>query len=68
MNKRRRIFKIYRENNDGRKHLVAHGVLYDEGNVQVLWRKDIGHTAEQYANIGQTFGLLEGSYLIEIQK
>lgn len=24
---------------------------YDEGNVQVMWRTDIGHTAEQYANV-----------------
>ena len=62
--KRRRTFKVYREirtvNENGGEltlsDMVAHGVLYDEGNVQVLWRKDMGYTtftAEQYANIAQ---------------
>lgn len=46
---------------------VAHGVLYSEGNVQVLWRKDIGWTAEQYANLSQVFGILPGAHTIELE-
>ena len=45
--KRRRDFQL--EDAHGTK--LATGVLYDEGNVQVLWRVDIGYTAEQYASI-----------------
>lgn len=60
--KRRRVFKVYRQQTE-----VAHGILYDEGNVQVLWRKDIGYTAEQYANISQVFGILPGAYTIEVE-
>ena len=48
------------------KTVLAKGVLYDEGNVQVLWREDVGWTAEQYANIGQLFGMFEGAYVIEV--
>ena len=33
-------------------------MIYDEGNVQVLWKEGVGHTSEQYANIGQLFGLV----------
>ena len=37
---------------------LAHGVLYDEGNVQILWRWDIGFTAEQYANVALVLDLM----------
>ena len=38
--------------------IVATGTLYPEGNVQILWRIDIGFTAEQYASISQILFLL----------
>ena len=43
------------------------GVLYDEGNVQVLWRSDIGWTAEQYASIALVFDLVKGLNRIDIE-
>ena len=43
------------------------GVLYDEGNVQILWRSDIGWTAEQYASIASAFGLVKGLDRIDIE-
>ena len=46
--KRRRKFFLYDDYNNPK----AMGVLYDEGNVQVLWRSDIGWTGELYSNIG----------------
>lgn len=44
------------ENVDG--NILATGVLYDEGNVQVFWRADRGYTAEQYASVRQLLGLM----------
>ncbi len=52
--KRRRFFHL--ENADGKK--LANGILYDEGNVQVLWRIDRGYTAEQYASVSLVLGLI----------
>ena len=65
--KRRRVFNVY----CGADALVrgdrfAHGVLYDEGNVQVLWRKDVGWCAEQHANLYSVFGLVDGANIVEI--
>ena len=37
------------ENNTG--IVLAYGTLYQQGNVQLTWRKDIGFTGEQYYNI-----------------
>ena len=54
--KRRRLFQL--EDADGKK--FAHGVLYDEGNVQVLWRIDRGYTAEQYASLNLVLDLMPG--------
>ena len=54
--KRRRYFHL--ENTDGER--LVHGVLYDEGNVQVLWRADCGHTAEQYSSLTLVLGLIPG--------
>lgn len=54
--KRRREFQL--ENKDGTK--LATGVLYDEGNVQVLWRIDRGWTAEQYASINPLLDIMPG--------
>lgn len=52
--KRRRYFVL--ENNTETR--LAHGILYDEGNVQILWRVDIGYTAEQYACLTTVLGCL----------
>jgi hypothetical protein len=54
--KRRRYFHL--ENADGKR--LAYGILYDEGNVQILWRDDCGHTAEQYASINLVLDLVPG--------
>lgn len=54
--KRRREFQL--EDVHGKK--LATGVLYDEGNVQVLWRIDCGDTAEQYAYLNPVLELMPG--------
>ena len=64
MEKRRIKWRL--EDANGKK--LAHGVLYDEGNVQVYWRKDRGWTAEQYASICQILGLMEGVAMLVIEK
>lgn len=53
--KRRRYFHL--ENTDGER--LAYGVLYDEGNVQLLWRADCGYTAEQYSSLTLVLGLMK---------
>ena len=40
--------------------VCARGVLYDEGNIQVIWRSDIGWTGQQYASISYVIGLMPG--------
>ena len=52
--KRRREFHL----RDTCGRIIARGVLYDEGNVQILWRTDIGHTAEQYASVSLILDLM----------
>ena len=54
--KRRRKFFLY----DKQNYPKAMGLLYDEGNVQVLWRSDSGWTAEQYASIALVLDLMPG--------
>lgn len=54
------------EDVDGR--ILASGVLYDEGNVQVLWRVDRGYTAEQYASASLLFGLMTGVAVLRVKK
>lgn len=54
--KRRRQFQL--EDTQGKK--LATGVLYNEGNVQVLWRADIGWTGEQYSSITPLLDLMPG--------
>ncbi len=61
--KRRRNFSL--EDADGTK--LATGVLYDEGNVQVLWRTDIGYTAEQYASLNLILDLMPGVVVLRLQ-
>ncbi len=61
--KRRRLFHL--EDADGKK--LAHGVLYDEGNVQVLWRIDCGYTAEQYASLNLILDLIPGVTVLRLE-
>lgn len=61
--KRRRYFHL--ENADGKR--LAYGVLYDEGNVQILWRADCGHTAEQYASINLVLDLMPGVIVLRFE-
>lgn len=60
--KRRRYFNL--ENTEGKK--LAYGVLYDEGNVQLLWRDDSGYTAEQYASINLVLDLVPGVTVLRL--
>ena len=62
MKKRRRPFVV----EDFVGTLVAMGVLYDDGNVQVLWRKSLGWTGEQYHSIAQMFGIEEAACAIRL--
>ncbi len=60
--KRRRCFQL--EDAEGNK--LATGVIYDEGNVQVLWRVDYGYTAEQYASLNPILDLLPGVIVLRL--
>lgn len=60
--KRRRQFQL--EDANGKK--LATGVLYDEGNVQVLWRADIGWTAEQYSSTTPLLNLMPGIVVLRL--
>ena len=62
--KRRRLFHL--EDADGKK--FAYGVLYDEGNVQVLWRIDRGYTAEQYASLNLVLDLMPGVTVLRLEE
>ena len=61
--KRRRYFHL--EDADGKQ--LANGVLYDEGNVQVLWRVDRGYTAEQYASLNLILDLMPGITVLRLE-
>ncbi len=61
--KRRRTFHL--ENADGKR--LASGVLYDEGNVQLLWRDDYGYTAEQYASLHLILDLVPGIAVFRLE-
>lgn len=61
--KRRRHFHL--ENAEGKS--LASGILYDEGNVQLLWRDDSGHTAEQYASINLVLDLVPGVTVLRLE-
>ena len=62
--KRRVVWNL--EDVDG--NILASGVLYDEGNVQVLWRADQGYTAEQYASVCHLLGLMPGVAWLRVKK
>ena len=61
--KRRRYFHL--ENADGEK--LAYGILYNEGNIQVLWRVDCGYTAEQYASLNFVLDLMPGVSVLRFE-
>lgn len=61
--KRRRLFQL----EDVEGNILASGVIYDEGNVQVTWRKDCGYTAEQYASINPVLDLMPGVVVLRLQ-
>ena len=61
--KRRRFFHL--ENANGKE--LANGILYDEGNVQVLWRIDRGYTAEQYASVNLVLDLIPGVTVLRFE-
>lgn len=62
--KRRRFFHL--EDADGKE--LANGILYDEGNVQVLWRIDRGYTAEQYASVSLILDLIPGITVLRLKE
>ena len=62
--KRRRTFQL----EDDNRNILATGVIYDEGNVQVLWRIDCGYTAEQYASINPILDLMPGIVVLRLQE
>lgn len=62
--KRRRAFTI--ENSDG--EVLGKGVLYDQGNIQVLWLKDRGWTGVQYKDISYAIGILPGATVIRVEE
>jgi hypothetical protein len=61
--KRRRSFHL--EDAEGKR--LAYGILYDEGNVQLLWRADCGYTAEQYASINLVLDLVPGITVLRLE-
>lgn len=61
--KRRRPFTV--ETNDGR--IMARGVLYDDGNVQVLWVRGSGYCGVQYSSLSYMVGLVEDANVIRVQ-
>ena len=61
--KRRRSFQL--EDVNGNK--LASGLIYDEGNVQVLWRVDFGYTAEQYSSLHLIIDLIPGIVVLRME-
>ena len=60
--KRRQPFEVRSDSGE----LLAMGLLYDDGNVQVIWRASVGWTAEQYHSIAQMFGVEVGVTTIRL--
>ena len=60
--KTRRNFVV--EDDTGKR--LASGVMYEQYNVQVLWRADCGYTGEQYNSIALCFGILPGASVIRL--
>ena len=62
MEKRRQPFEV----RDANRQLLAIGVLYDDGNVQVYWRKSLGWTGEQHSSIANMFGIEAGANTVSL--
>ena len=60
--KRRQPFEV--RNAAGK--LLAMGVYYRDGNVQVLWRKSLGWTGEQHHSIANMFSVEEGATMVRL--
>ena len=56
--------KIHVFNND--MELLATGVYYRDGNVQINWRIDIGFTSEQYNRADLLFNIVKEANIIKI--
>ena len=63
MEKRRQPFEVYNDTDE----LLAFCVLYDDGNVQIYWRKSLGWTAEQYNSIEKMFGIEQGATTVSLR-
>ena len=53
-NKKRRPFVL----KDAADNKIARGVEYEQGNVQVLWREDLGWGGEQYYSLANVLDLM----------
>ena len=60
--KRRQPFEV----RNASEELLGYGLLYDDGNVQILWRRSIGWTAEQLHSIEKVFGIEEGATVVRV--
>ena len=54
MNKKRRPFTL----RNAYGIIIAEGIVYDQGNVQVLWRKDLGWGGEQYNSLHNVLNIM----------
>ena len=43
---------------DSEGAILAKGIVYEQGNIQVLWRIDIGWTGEQYNMLANVLGIV----------
>ena len=47
--------------------VLGRGVLYADGNIQVLWLSDRGWTGIQYASLSYAIGILPGATIIRLE-
>ena len=55
-NKRRRPFTL----RNAHGIIIAEGIVYDQGNVQILWSKIHGWTGQQYQTTANVLDLIPG--------
>ena len=60
--KQRRLFVV----EDASGDMLAFGVLYAEGNVQVQWRVSVGYTAELFQSLSFLFGIESGATTVRL--
>ena len=60
--KRRQPFEV--RNDAG--ELLSMGVLYNDGNCQIFWRKSLGWAGEQHHSIANMFGIEEGATTVSL--